>query len=301
MNIALLEIDNQKYPNLALMKIARHHRNQGDQIEWFDPLFSRPDILYASKVFSFTPDYDYFPPGCEIRKGGSGYSLKEKLPDEIEILDPDYSIYPDCNYSLQLFSRGCFRKCGFCIVPEKEGMIRPVKPMKLNPRGKCIEILDNNFFGNKEWPRAIELLKVWDQPVNFHGIDIRIMNDAMAESLAGLKFGGVLNSTWGDKKRRGQLVKKNLKIAWDDPQDDIKPRLNILTKYIKPYKITCYVLIGYNSTPSEDLRRVETLRDIGIDPFVMPLDKSNQYQKRFARWVNMKAIFKTCSWEDYEG
>jgi len=78
------------------------------------------------------------------------------------------------------------------------------------------------------------------------------------------------------------------------------PKLKEIIKIIKPYKLMCYVLIGYwDGTESEDLRRVETLRDLGIDPFVMPYDKSDLYQRAFARWVNRKAIFKKVKWQDY--
>lgn len=73
-----------------------------------------------------------------------------------------------------------------------------------------------------------------------------------------------------------------------------------MIKYVKPYKIMCYVLIGFNSTEAQDLYRVKTIDGLGMDPFVMPYNKSDAYQKAFARWVNMRAIFKTCSWEDYK-
>ena len=72
-----------------------------------------------------------------------------------------------------------------------------------------------------------------------------------------------------------------------------------MIKHVKPYKIMCYVLIGYWSTPEQDLYRIEKLRELKIDPFVMPYNKSDPYQKRFARWVNHKAIFKTVKWIDY--
>ncbi len=75
--------------------------------------------------------------------------------------------------------------------------------------------------------------------------------------------------------------------------------LERLTRYIKPYKVMCYVLIGFQSTETEDLYRVETLRKLKIDPFVMPYNKNDPYQKRFARWVNHKAIFKSVPWEMY--
>ena len=60
-----------------------------------------------------------------------------------------------------------------------------------------------------------------------------------------------------------------------------------------------YVLIGYNSTEDEDLHRIEVLRDYGCDPYVMPFNKDDHYQKKLTRWVNHKAIFKSVKWAEY--
>lgn len=271
-----------KMANIALMKIARYHRGLGDDVAFHDPLFDQDtDLLYCSKLFRFTPDYAY-QGRAHVVTGGTGYDIASTLPEEIDRLDPDYSIYPDCDYSMQFFSRGCIRKCPFCVVREKEGYIHPVTPMNLNPRGKRIHVLDNNFFANPEWREAGKTLKSYVQPVDFSsGIDIRLFNEEQARFLNELK------------------LFKQIHIAWDNPRQRIDKKIQQAIKYIKPYKLMCYVLIGYWSTPEEDLYRVERLRELGVDPFVMPFDKSDTYQRRFARWVNHKAIFKSCSFLDY--
>ena len=153
--------------------------------------------------------------------------------------------------------------------------------MALNPNGNRIEVLDNNFFANPDWKFAIDDLLRTKQSVNLHGVDVRIMNDEQAFWLNKLKH------------------HKQIHIAWDNPKDNIIPQIKEMIKHVKPYKIMCYVLIGFWSTPEQDLYRVEKLRELKIDPFVMPFDKSDPYQKRFARWVNHKAIFKTVKWIDY--
>src|SRR5690554_6880496 len=274
--IGLLDLDG-KMPIIPLMKIKNKYKEQAD---WFNPMF-KYEKVYVSKLFDFTPDFKYPINAKEVIKGGTGYNLKSKLPEEIENQDLDYSIYPNCNYSMQFFSRGCIRNCPFCVVRQKEGYIKPVEPMNLNPKGEWIEVLDNNFFANPEWKSAIQQLLKWDQPVNFHGIDARILTEEQAYFLNQLKH------------------KKQIHIAWDNPKDNLVPRLKEITKWIKPYKLMCYVLIGYWSNPEEDLYRVEKLRELKIDPFVMPYDKSDPYQRNFARWVNHKAIWKTVKWEDY--
>ena len=93
---------------------------------------------------------------------------------------------------------------------------------------------------------------------------------------------------------------KLIKCAWDNPKEDLSVFFKKAIDYgLKPYKLMCFVLIGYWSSPEEDLYRVETLRKLKIDPFVMPYNKKDRYQKDFARWVNHKAIFKSVKWEDY--
>ena len=101
-------------------------------------------------------------------------------------------------------------------------------------------------------------------------------------------------------KRKKKWQRKKIKIAWDDPSDDIIPHIERMLKHIKAYKIMCYVLIGFNSSKEQDLDRVMKLRKLNIDPFVMPFHKSDDYEKDFARWVNHKAIFKTVEWDDYK-
>lgn len=157
--IGLVDVDGHNFPNFALMKISAFHKNQGDHVEWADAMFGGDyDKVYMSKIFTFSPDYP-FQFDCEVIKGGTGYDVRSRLPEEIEQSQAmDYSIYPDCNYSLQFFSRGCIRKCPFCLVRDKEGYIHPAEPVDLNPKGEWIEVLDNNFFANPEWKSAVDYL-----------------------------------------------------------------------------------------------------------------------------------------------
>lgn len=278
MKIGLIDIDG-KMPILPLMKIKTFY---GEQANWLKG-FETYDKVYISKLFKFSNDFPYVINSKEIIKGGTGYDLKSKLPDDIEKCQPDYSIYPNCDYSIQFFSRGCIRNCPFCVVREKEGNICPVEPMNLNPNGKHIEVFDNNFFANPNWKEAINTLIDYNQKVNFHGVDVRIMTEEQAYWLNQLKH------------------HKQIHIAWDNPKDNIIPRIQEMIKYIKPYKIMCYVLIGYWSTHEEDIYRIEKLRELGVDPFVMPFKKDDLRQKRLARWVNNKIIFKKCNkFEDYD-
>lgn len=287
--IGLVDVDGHNFPNFALMKISAYHKAQGDIVEWADPLFGVGyDKVYMSKIFTFSPDYPYeF--DCEVVKGGTGYDIKSRLPIEIEASPAmDYTIYPDCEYSLQFFSRGCIRKCPFCLVKEKEGHIHPVQPVELNPNGKWIEVLDNNFFANPDWKKSIEYLLNAGQQVKLHGVDIRIMTEEQAYWLNRLRLKG------------------NIHIAWDLPALDLTQKLQEVTKYIKAHRLTCYVLVGYNSTIEQDMFRIDTLRRFGICPFVQPYRdyenkrKPTQYERDLARWANNKFLYKSCKFEDYE-
>jgi len=96
---------------------------------------------------------------------------------------------------------------------------------------------------------------------------------------------------------------KQIYFAWDIPtkvmEEYVKKGILLLKDWMPLSRIAFYVLVGFNTTPEQDLYRVETLRNLGVDPFVMPYEKSDPYQKRFARWVNHKAIFKSVKWKDY--
>ncbi len=275
---------DSKLPNVAIMKIANHHIKRGDNVEWYLPLMTNEfSKIYISKLFKFTSDLEY--EHDNVIKGGTGYDLKTTLSEEIENEDITYKIYPNCNYSIQFYSRGCVRKCNFCVVPAKEGGIKSVDPMPLNPNGKWLYILDNNFFSNPNWEGAIDHIEYINQPTRFDGVDIRLMTEEQSKRLSKIKLKGQIH------------------IAWDYPNDKVDGHIERVLSYgyMKAYKFMSYVLIGNGTTEEEDLYRIERLRELNIDPFVMPMDRKNKYQKRIARWVNHKAIFRTVKWKDYAG
>lgn len=131
--IGLLAIDSV-YPNLALMKISRHHKEHGDTVEWMNPL-EHYDKVYMSKVFSYTPDYRYYIDAGEVEKGGTGYDIRKRLPENIDSLQPDYSIYPaiDNTTAYGFITRGCPNKCKWCVVPQKEGTYSHIWMLKKFP------------------------------------------------------------------------------------------------------------------------------------------------------------------------
>ena len=291
MKVALYDVDS-KIPNLALMKLARFHRTRGDDVVWYDPLFAGDcDKIYASKVFKFSDGDLLDPKRMEI--GGSGWSLSKELPEEVDRLPPDYSIY-NYPHNIGFLMRGCRFRCDFCIVPRKEGRPvahRAVEEIWTQRDSDFLVLLDNDFFGNPLWRDRIEEIRNLKLRVNFsQGVNIRIIQEEQAEALASVRFSN-LHGT-----------KKQVHFAWDRFRDGNLIHRGIdrcVAAGIKPYQMSFFVLVGFDTTPEEDLHRVETLRSRGCDPYVMPYNRNDNYQKAFTRWVNHKAIFKTVPWESY--
>lgn len=318
MKVRLIDVDSIK-PNLALCKISNFYKNKGHDVEFYNPLLDKPDLIYASKVFTFTEDYKYYPEECKTFKSGSGYDLKNKLAEEIEHQYPDYNLYNfnvyDTkhrklgSYAMGFTSRGCCNHCKFCLVPCKEGKTHEVADIyEFWNRQRFITLLDNNLTSLPEkFERTCKQLIKENIRVDFsQGLDIRLIDEDKAKLLSKLKL-------W-----------KQIHFALDDIKTEkaFKKGYDILVKNgIKPYKIMSYVLIGFNSTPDEDYERIQFLKSLGVDPFVMPYKDINgeedietiykrcgfntikeyeNYMQKFARWVNMKAVFKSVEWQNYK-
>lgn len=279
MKIGIINIE-PKIQNTAYMQISYHHKSKGDTVEWYDPA-NQYDMIYCSSLFQFTDKSDV---PTQALCGGTGFDLATKLPFDCEL---DYSLYPQCDRSFVWFSRGCIRNCAFCVVRDKEGDLQPVEPKNLNPKGTHIVVMDNNFFANPNWKKALWKLWEWGQPVDFQGIDVRLLTDEMCKDL---------------KYTRHH---KQIKIAWDNPKQDLvgtikKPgKIRKMLRFIAPSKVMCYVLVGFDSTEKQDLKRLTSLHKLKIHPYVMPIDrKTSNYQRKIQKWNNGFA-YRNVKWEDF--
>lgn len=286
MTIGLIDVDGHNFPNLALMKLSAWHKAQGDEVEMVFPL-NRYDRIYASKVFTFTPDINFDPLTDDFRRGGTGYGLDNKLPDEVEHMMPDYSLYGITKTAYGFMSRGCPRGCPFCIVADKEGRSsRKVADLREWWNGqKEIKLLDPNITACPDWEDLLGQLAESKAQIDItQGVDIRMLSDAKVEAINRLRL-------------------KMIHFAWDG-NDDLEP---LFRKYAPHWKQRSrdrrvYVLTNYNTTMEWNLHRIYTLRDCGYDPFVMIYDKPNAPQeiKQLQRWCNNKFIFRSCKrFEDY--
>lgn len=292
MRIAVFDVDS-KIPNLALMKISQWHKEKGNDVEFYNPLWLEIyDRIYASAIFNGSDKSDLIPERMLI--GGTGWDITSTLPPKIEVMQPDYTLY-NYKHSIGFTMRGCRFNCKFCVVPEKEGKPKPyntINEIWTNKDSNFVILLDNDFFGNPFWQQRIDEIVENDLRINFNqGINIRTITDEQAKALASVKF-----RTLSGKS-------KLIHFAWDKMRDEklIENGIQkVLNAGIKPDEMSFFVLIGYNTKPEEDYYRVMKLHNYGCNPYVMPYNKKDNYQRRFARWVNHKAIFKSVDWGDYK-
>ena len=96
LKIGLFGVD-PKCHNLALMKLSAYHRQKGDKVESYNPLWhSTYDIIYCSKIFRKSHKNDgYIRENmiCDV----SGFEYLTLLPDHIEHIMQDYTLY-NLNY-----------------------------------------------------------------------------------------------------------------------------------------------------------------------------------------------------------
>lgn len=314
MKIGLIDIDyNGKFPNIPLMKISAWRKSYGHTVEWYMPFNERYDVVYVSKVFSWSDDYKDVINADHVWYGGSGYQIKNvngkeefdhlvldkdhfysSLPPEIEHIYPDYSLYPtltkDTAYGF--LTRGCPRGCSFCHVVAKEGRCsKKVADLSEFWRGqKNIVLCDPNILACKDWKELLQQLIDSKAYIDLNqGLDIRMMTEEKAEMLCAMKM-------------------KEIHFAWDryEDKDIILPKFKMFADCanLNPHghKSIVYTLVNFNTTIEQDLERIYTLRDMGYWAYVMIYDKehASQTHKYLERWCNNRRIFATTSrFEDY--
>lgn len=315
MRIGLVDIDGHAkkkkwgatiYPNLALCKIARYHRMQGDEVEWAIP-FLHYDVVYMSKVFNFSPDdltaYD----ADRIIRGGTGYDIHSKLPDEIDRLQPDYSIYPNIpsDTAYGFLTRGCPNKCAWCVVPRKEGFIRPYMDcdeIAIEGRKKLV-LMDNNILAAGDYAiQQLEKIINRGYRVDFNqALDARLVNDRFARLLAKVRW-------LQNRIRFGCDTKGQIK--------ECERVMEMINGYGYKGEYFLYTMIGGKSDFNESFERVHYwwIRNRecrekhlpNIYPYAQPYRNPDnphehipQWQKDMAQWVNKHQIFQITDFKDF--
>lgn len=310
--IGLIDVDG-KLPNLALMKISTYYKSLGEEVEFVKSKV-RYEKIYASSIFTRSrKECENLKQiyGDKIEIGGTGSGdIKRALPSEIENCRPDYELYSVeaifkrmkgigtrehhwkkaeeiIKSGIGFSSRGCIRNCGFCLVPKKEGAFRQDTEIKdiINPRSNIIILHDNNLTAD---PYCIDKLhEIRDRKLIVdinQGCDVRLMNDDIAKAMSEVKH------------------LRSIHYAWDlmGFENQVMEGIRTLSRYIKPYRHLCFMLVGYDTSFEEDLYRFRKLTEMKIIPYVMRYDDlPDERLKHFERWVNSK-IFNVCSFEKYE-
>ena len=280
MKIGLVDVDSHNFPNLALMKISAYHKQLGNDVSMYIHLFDY-DKIYVSKVFTFSKDIKNV--YCkEIIKGGTGYDIEKKLPDEIDNIYPDYSLYGITDTAYGYLTRGCFRNCDFCVVSKKEG-IKVYQAYKLNQfwnGQKNIKIFDSNISGAFNFIDLMCELAETKALIDFtQGLDLRLLTDDKINAIKKIKI-------------------KRIHFAWDRFEDEkiicekLKSFMEI-TGYSRS-KIFVYILTNFNTTFEQDLYRVYKLRDMNVTPYVMVYErnKAERKYKDLQEYVNRCWYFR---------
>lgn len=235
-----------KFPNYAIMKISAYHKSLGDHVEWWNPL-CKYDRVYSSKVFDFAPIDPYLPE--DAIRGGTGYRdlpVDNRLPDEIDNMFPDYSIYPECDYAIGYISRGCPNKCRWCIVPKKEGGIHPYRSWRdlVRPDTDKLVLMDNNILSCEYGINQLEGLARSGYRIDLNqGMDARLVDDRIANILARINWIRFIRFSCDQK----------VQIA------PVKRTIELLGSYgVKPYRIFIYLLVTADIPDAAD--RVEELK-----------------------------------------
>ena len=289
MNIGLIDVDSHNFPNLALMKISAYHKSRGDHVEWWNGLLHY-DVVYKSKIFTdmYSHDDDFCINADEVFKGGTGYDTQNKLPYEVEHQYPDYELYNIKDRAYGFLTRGCPRRCPFCIVSEKEGNTHTVGDLGEWWRGQSeIVLMDSNITASKDCEKHFNDLIRSGAKINFEGgLDIRFMTEQKCEQI-------------------NRMNVSMLHFAWDNYEFETYEKLKRFRPLLRldDRHIRVYVLTNFNTTHSQDLERVYGLKGLGYDPYVMIYDKPHapKITRQLQRWCNNKFIFRSCDrFENYK-
>lgn len=297
MRVGMLAVDSD-YPNLALMKISRYHKERGDEVEWYNP-FDWYDVLYMSKIFSFTEDWlQVIGNAGKIVKGGTGYSLASTLPAEIERMQPDYSLYPNIpsNTAYGFLTRGCPNKCKWCVVPRKEGGVKPYMDcdeIAIEGR-KNLVLMDNNILAAGDYcTEQLEKIIERGYKIDFNqAIDARLVNSNNAKLLARVKWSKYIRFGC-DTMAQIEQCRRAIDILKDNG-----------------FKGSFFLYCMLHGDFSECFYRVNYWRynyGHSVVPFCQPyrdIDNPHsqipQWQNDMARWVNKKELFFNTEFKDYQ-
>lgn len=279
------------------------------------------DKLYLSKVFVDTYVPEYLLNKENITYGGTGfyYDNAQPLPDEVEHIRPDYHLYDywvrdriSCgckrsdfkyflDYSIGFLTRGCIRKCGFCINKKYDKCdIHSSIAEFYDPSRPKLCFLDDNFFAYNKWDSLIDKIQLVGKPFKFiQGLDIRLLDDEKIHSMYTWRYDGNFMFSF-DNINESDVIESNLKRMYE-----LYPKW---TKHIG-FNILC----GFDDNDIYDdefwkkdicsvFKRIKILCKYSCQPYIMRFNKC--YETKYcgiysviASWCNQPSMFKNLSFE----
>lgn len=287
MRIGLIQVDGD-LPNLALMKLSRWHRNNGDEVYLMKDKTISTRLIQFDKVYISCIFEENKETAIKIKQqfknveiGGIGIN-SIRLNEWIEHLMPDYELF-DCNYSLGFTTRGCIRKCYFCKVPNHEGMVKANCDIYefWDTKHKEIVLLDNNILALPEhFKKIASQLKENGLRVDFNqGLDHRLLTPEICNILLKLKHIQEIRFAYDDIAYTS-TVKKAIKMLKDCG--------------LKDWKTRWYLYVGEKDNFKSVYSRMKLLRKERQGVYVMR-DKKVYSNKEFialASWGNTMGAFK---------
>ena len=287
-------LKHKSFPNLALMKISAWHKSHGDDVEWWNPLY-KYDRVYSSKVFDFTPVNPYLDLVDDLVRGGTGYTdlpMDNRLPEEIDKMFPDYSIYPDCDYAIGYLTRGCPNHCRWCVVPQKEGGIKPYKKWQDVVRRDTdkLILMDNNILACEYGITQLESLIGSGYRIDLNqGMDARLVDDRIASILANMNWIRFIRFSC-DQKAQIEPVRRAIDL--------------LRNHGVKPYRIFIYLLVTADLQDAS--KRVEALKGYkGINLYaqaernermgILPNAGQLEFQQRYV----YGGSYRKETWDEY--
>ena len=320
MRIGFIDADlmdnGTRHPNLALMKMAGYYRDQGHEVSLiYDDYRSVEgfDRVFISKVFTFTKVPGWVLELEHVSYGGTGFYEDggPNLPDEIEHHMPYYDLYLEyvrkqleagrqrthyadyLDYSIGFTSRGCFRKCSFCVNKKYSHAFlhSPVEEFMDETR-PYIYLWDDNILALPQWESVIDALEAAQKPFQFRqGIDIRLLTDKKAKRLVASRYHGDFIFAFDHLEDKALIVEK----------------IQLWKRYSsKVCKL--YVLSGYKAQDETDIEdvfeRIHTLMRYGSLPYIMRYEayKESRFRSLYvelARWCNQPNFFKKKSFREF--
>lgn len=330
MKIAIIDADligrkHHRFPNLVCMKLSSYHKDLSDDVTLktdYDNL-DVFDKVYIAKVFTDTPIPKADPLGLtldvlslpNVEYGGTGfyYDKANPLPSKIEHCKPDYHLYDDwiankpkkdtkyyTDYSIGFLTRGCFRHCPFCVNQHYNKVVAHSQLYEfLDYSRKKICLLDDNFFGYRDWKTLLLSLRFANKPFQFkQGLDVRLLDEEKAQMLFNSKYDGDFIFAF-DNIADAPLIERKLELI----------------RYYTNANVKFYCFTGFDRNGKYDeafwkqdiidlLKRIEILRKYDCLPYVMRFQKAYDSPIRtlystIAAWCNQPHIIKKMSLAEF--